>query len=158
MMPIGDIIVNGRLAPSRFLLSEARLLVMLWVTVGAPMIMGGDLPPADPATLALLTNPRILRVHDAVHGRRMLHPTAGGADAHAWGAVPDETAADAYVTLINAADSAANVSVALADLPWVTTVCALDLWSGAAAPGSFTGTFVATIPRHAAEAFRLSGC
>lgn len=160
MMPIGDVIVDGRLAPSRFLPSEARLLVTLWAFVGAPMIMGGDLPPSDPATLALLTNARLLRVHDAAHSRRVLHPVAGGADAHAWGVVPNEAANDAYVVLINAADAATVVSVALADMPWVTaaTVCAQDLWTGDAVPGAFTGTFAAKVPLHAAAAFRLTGC
>ena len=167
MMPIGEIIVDGRLAPSRFLPSEARLLVTLWSFAGAPMIMGGDLPPSDGgATLALLTNARVLRVHDAAHARRVLRPLAGGADAHAWAAAPDEAPGDAYVALINAADppAPANVSVALADMPWLRAgprgVCALDLWTGAAVPGAAAaaGAFTAPVDAHAAAAFRLSAC
>ena len=163
MMPIGDIIEGGRLAPSRFLPSESRLLVTVWAACGAPMILGGDLPPSDPSLLSLLTNARVLRVHDAAHGRRVLRPTAGGADAHAWASVPDEAPAEAYVVLVNAVDppSPANVSIALADLPWLPggAVCATDLWSGAAVPGSFSsGAFSAVVPPHDAGAFRLAAC
>ena len=168
MMPIGDIIVDGRLAPSRFLPSEARLLVTLWSFAGAPMIMGGSLPlsSGDGATLALLTNAAVLRVHDAAHARRALRPLAGGADAHAWACAPDEAPDEAYVALINAADppAPANVSVALADLPWLRAgargVCAQDLWSGAGAPGAFAGggAFFAVVDAHAASAFRLKAC
>jgi len=169
MMPIGDVIVDGRLAPSRFLPSEARLLVTLWSYAGAPMIMGGSLPPSDGgATLALLTNARVLRVHDAAHARRVLLPLAGGADAHAWAAAPDEAPGEAYVALINAADppAPANVSVALADMPWLLAgprgVCAVDLWTGAQLPGAFAasagGAFTAAVDAHAAGAFRLAAC
>jgi alpha-galactosidase len=163
MMPIGDVIVDGRLAPSRFLPSEARLLVTVWAACGAPMILGGDLPPSDPALLALLTNARILQVHDAAHSRRAVRPTAGGADTHAWASAPNEAPAEAYVVLVNAVDPPlpTNVSVALADLPWLSAgaVCATDLWSGAAVPGSFSGdAFFAVVAPHDASAFRLASC
>ena len=168
MMPVGDIIVGGRLAPSRFLPSEARLLITLWSFAGAPMIMGGNLPPSDGgATLALLTSAPVLRVHDAAHARRVLRPLAGGVDAHAWASAPDEAPDEAYVALINAADPPApvNVSVALADLSWLRAgargVCAQDLWSGALVPGAFAadgGAFFAVVDAHAASAFRLKAC
>jgi hypothetical protein len=165
MMPIGDIIVDGRLAPSRFLPSEARLLVTLWSFAGAPMIMGGNLPPSDSgATLALLTNAPVLRVHDAAHARRVLRPLAGGADAHAWAAAPDEAPAEAYAVLINAVDppGPVNVSIALADMPWLHApggVCAVDLWTAEPVPGAFAGgAYFATVPAHAASAFRLKAC
>ena len=49
----------------------------------------------------------------------------------------------------------------LADLPWLPggAVCATDLWSGAAVPGSFSsGAFSAVVPPHDAGAFRLAAC
>lgn len=165
MLPIGDVMHQGVLRPSGFTPSEAQLLITLWSFCGAPLIMGGDLPPSSPATLALLTNERILRVHGAARGRRVLHAAAasGSSDIHAWGAAPAEAPAEAYVALINAADgpAAQNVTLPLASLPWLpagSAVCAVDLWSGNAAGRFAAGAFHALIEPHAAGAFRLAAC
>jgi len=164
MLCAGDIIVNGRLAPSRFTPSETRLLVSVWAFVGAPLIMGGDLPPSPASAFVvdLLTNARVLATHGAARGRRVLRPTAGGPDAHAWASTPAGAPADAYVLLVNAADAPANVTVALADVPSLppgARACATDEWAGAALPGAFAGgAFFDVLPPHAAGVYRLTAC
>ena len=118
MLPLGDIIHQQRLSPTLFLPQEQRLLMTLWCFCGAPLIMGGDLPPSNNATLELLTNPRLLAVHGEASGRRVLQG-AGGAEVHAWGAIPSGAPKDAYLALLNAADVAQNVTLPLASMPWL---------------------------------------
>lgn len=166
MLCIGDIIVNGALAPSRFTPSETRLLVSLWSFVGAPLIMGGDLPPspASAGVIDLLTNPAVLATHGAARSRRVLRPTAGGPGAHAWASAPAGAAdASAYFLLINANDAPANVTVSFADVPWAPpgqSYCATDLWSGATLPARFStsATFFDVLPAHAAGVYHVAGC
>ena len=165
MLPIGDIMNNQRLAPSRFLPQEQRLLLTLWCFAGAPLIMGGDLPPSSNATLPLLTNARLLAVHGGARGRAVLL-SVSGAEAHAWGAAPGDAPGDAYVALINAADAAQNLTLPLDSLPWLSqpqgkSVCAVELWEGAPAGAFATGSgalFYAEVGPHAAGAFRLTAC
>ncbi len=159
MMPLGDIIHERRLSPSLFTPSEQQLLMTLWCFCGAPLIMGGNLPPSSNATLALLTNPRLLGVHGAAHGRRVLHPS--GTDTHAWGAIPNEAPAEAYLTLINAGEAAQqNVTLPLASLPWLAQgrVCATELWTGQPAGAFGQGVFYDTVQAHGAKAYRLAAC
>lgn len=160
MLCIGDVQHGGRLRPSAFTPSEARLLMTLWSFCGAPLIMGGALPPSSPDTLALLANPPTLRVHGAAHGRRVLRP-GGGAEVHGWAAIPDEAPGEAYVALLNAADAPVNATLALAGLPWLPSggVCATDLWAGGAAAGAFpNGVLFAVLAPHSAAALRLAAC
>ncbi len=133
----------------------------LWCFCGAPLIMGGNLPPSSNATLALLTNPGLLAVHGEASGRRVV-AGAGGAEAHAWAAIPSGAPRDAYLALLNAADVAQNVTLPLASLPWLAQggggVCATDLWEGAPAGAFASGVFFAELGAHSAGAFRLSAC
>jgi hypothetical protein len=160
MLPLGDIIHQRVLSPSLFTPSEQQLLMTLWCFCGAPLIMGGNLPPSSNATLQLLTNARLLDVHGAAHGRRVLHPS--GTDTHAWGAIPNEAPAQAYVALINAGEAAQqNVTLPLASLSWMAqggAVCATELWTGQPAGAFGQGVFFATVQAHAALAFRLAAC
>ncbi len=165
MLPIGNVIHNQHLSPSLFLPQEQRLLMTLWSFAGAPLIMGGDLPPSSNATLPLLTNARLLAVHGGARGRAVLR-SVSGAEAHAWGAAPGDAPADAYLALINAADFAQNLTLPLASLPWLRqpqggSVCAVELWEGAPAGAFATGSgalFYAEVGPHAAGAFRLTAC
>ena len=158
MLPSGDIIHDGALSPSQFLPREEQLLMTLWCFCGAPLIMGGDLP-TNPATLSLLTNPRLLSVHGQAHGRVVLQASPG---AHGWAAIPNESPTEAYVALLNALDGQQqNITLPLASLPWLPTggkVCAVDLWLGTPAGVFERGVFYATIDSHAAGAYRLTRC
>lgn len=161
MLPIGDIIHDGALSPSQFLPREEQLLMTLWCFCGAPLIMGGNLPPTNPATLPLLTNPRLLAVHGQAHGRVVLQGASPGTGVHAWGAIPNDSPTDAYVALLNALDVwGTNITLPLASLPWLPKgkVCAVDLWLGTPAGVFDGGVFFATIDPHAAGAYRLTQC
>lgn len=165
MLPIGDVRHGGVLSPSQLTADEQRLLVTLWSFCGAPLIMGGALPPSSNATLALLTNDAVLAMQGNAHGRRIITPVPpAGADAHAWTSVPDGTPAggSAFLVLVNAADAGAAVGAALADAGLAPSgvFCATDLWSGELLPGRFAGseTFTLTLRPHAAAALRFETC
>lgn len=66
MLPLGRIGLRAergdprhdRLAPA-----ERITLMTLWVVARSPLMIGGDLPSSDPATIALFTNADVLAVH-----------------------------------------------------------------------------------------------
>ena len=127
----------------------------------------------DTWTLSLLTNAAVLAVHNQSSGRAPLTPVQGDpATSYAWSSVPltsalagadaSATAGSAYVSLYNAADSSAVVGVSLGSVPGgiaaVPRVCATDLWTGAALPGTSTGTFAQPLAAHAAGMYLLKSC
>ena len=65
MLPLGRLRMvdsAGRGSPTRLTPDEQRTVMTLWSIFRSPLIIGGDLPTLDPATLALLTNPEVLAV------------------------------------------------------------------------------------------------
>lgn len=77
--PDGDMLPLGRIGlraergePRDDLLTPAErvTLMTLWVIARSPLMVGGDLPSTDPATIALLTNRDVLRVHADSRGNR----------------------------------------------------------------------------------------
>lgn len=124
---------------------EDRTEVTLWAALAAPLIVGTDLAHATPATLALLTNPRVIavdqdplgraaRVVSASGGRYVLErPLAGG---------------EAAVVLFNANDTAATITTPVGGGAHPVT----DLWAGTT---TTTGTIRATVPAHGAMLYRV---
>ena len=73
MLPLGRIGIRAeRGEPRDDLLTpdERRTLMTLWVIARSPLMVGGDLPTSDPATIALLQNADVLAVHREGHGAR----------------------------------------------------------------------------------------
>jgi hypothetical protein len=65
MLPLGRVRLRGYNDPprqSRLTAAEQRTMLTLWAIFRSPLMMGGDLPTLDAATLALLTNPEVLAV------------------------------------------------------------------------------------------------
>ena len=48
--------VEGGGAPTKFTPDEQQTVLTLWSIFRSPLIFGGDLPPNDAATTALITN------------------------------------------------------------------------------------------------------
>ena len=66
MLPLGKLRItdkNGAPQQTRFTPDEQQTLMTLWSIFRSPLIFGGDLPSADAATLALLTNREVLDVN-----------------------------------------------------------------------------------------------
>lgn len=76
MLPLGRIGIRaerGEPRHDRLTPDERVALMTLWVIARSPLMIGGDLPSSDPATIALFTNPAVLGVHrDAVASREVL--------------------------------------------------------------------------------------
>jgi hypothetical protein len=69
----------------------------LWCILRSPLIIGGDLPQLDSATLALLTDPEVLAVDQAGESPRQVLERTG---LRVWGSgVP--RSADRYVAVFN---------------------------------------------------------
>jgi alpha-galactosidase len=65
MLPLGKLRItdkNGAPQQTRFTADEQQTVMTLWSMFRSPLIFGGDLPSADPATLALLTNREVLEI------------------------------------------------------------------------------------------------
>lgn len=77
--PDGDMLPLGRLGlraergeprDDRLTPAERVSLLTLWVMARSPLMVGGDLPSSDPATVALLRNDDVLEVHASSSGNR----------------------------------------------------------------------------------------
>jgi hypothetical protein len=73
MLPLGRIGLRaerGEPRDDRLTPDERVTLMTLWVIARSPLMIGGDLPSSDPATVALFTNADVLAVHAASSGNR----------------------------------------------------------------------------------------
>ncbi|MGI4759538.1 MAG: NPCBM/NEW2 domain-containing protein [Janthinobacterium lividum] len=103
MLPLGRLGIRaerGDDRQTRFTPDEQRTLLTLWSIFRSPLMFGGDLPSSTPATLALLTNPRVLAVNKAsTHNRQLFRR----GDLVGWLADDPETG-DKFLALFNAQD------------------------------------------------------
>ena len=100
MLPLGRLRMvdsAGRGSPTRLTPDEQRTVMTLWSILRSPLIIGGDLPQLDSATLALLTDPEVLAVDQRGGAPRQLLEQPG---LRVWGSgVPGS--ADRYVAVFN---------------------------------------------------------
>lgn len=120
MLPLGRLGIRaerGDDRPTRFTPDEQRTLLTLWSIFRSPLMFGGDLPSNTPATLALLTNPRVLAVNKAsAHNRQLFRR----GDLVGWVA-DDPKTGDKFLALFNAQDQEpAPASAAAAASPLIT--------------------------------------
>jgi hypothetical protein len=154
MLPLGRLRIRGFDEPerqSRLTPAEQRTHLTLWVIFRSPLMMGGDLPSLDAATLALLTNPDVLAVHQhSVHNRELF--TRGSQVA--WSAdVP--TSPDKYLAVFNLGDRApAEVPVRWAELGLRGKCAVRDLWQKKDL-GVVEGAFAPRIEAHGAGLYRI---
>jgi alpha-galactosidase len=75
MLPLGRLRItdkNGAPQQTRFTPDEQQTVMTLWAIFRSALIFGGDLPSADPATLALLTNREVLEIDQNSSGNRQV--------------------------------------------------------------------------------------
>ncbi|MDO7854479.1 NPCBM/NEW2 domain-containing protein [Hymenobacter convexus] len=103
MLPLGRLGIRaerGNDRMTRFTRDEQTTLMTLWSIFRSPLMFGGDLPSNDAATLALLTNPRVLAVNrSSTHNRQLFRR----GDLVAWTA-DDPATGDKFLALFNAQD------------------------------------------------------
>jgi alpha-galactosidase len=117
---------------------EYRTHMTLWAMSAAPLMMGHDLRETDAATLAMLTNKRVIAVDQDAKGAQgkavrkvgtmevWAKPLAGGRVA---------------LALFNRGDAAASLALSPADAGLASVSQVEDLWSGARTaklPASYT--------------------
>ena len=115
MLPLGRLrLVDsaGRGTPSRLTPDEQRTVMTLWSIFRSPLIIGGDLPTLDGATLTLLTNPEVLAVNQRGERPRQVLDRS---DVRVWrSAVPG--GADTYVAVFNLDSVPQRVDLAWSDI------------------------------------------
>ncbi|MBH8567718.1 NPCBM/NEW2 domain-containing protein [Microvirga sp. STS02] len=103
MLPLGRLGIRAERGDdrmTRFTPDEQRTLMTLWSIFRSPLMFGGDLPSNDAATLALITNPRVLAVNQrSTHNRQLFRR----GDLVAWTA-DDPATGDKFLALFNAQD------------------------------------------------------
>ncbi|OGX89214.1 hypothetical protein BEN49_09400 [Hymenobacter coccineus] len=103
MLPLGRLGIRaerGDDRQTRFTNDEQRTLMTLWSVFRSPLMFGGDLPSNTPATLALITNPRVLAVNrTSTHNRQLFRR----GDLVGWVA-DDPKTGDKFLALFNAQD------------------------------------------------------
>jgi alpha-galactosidase len=130
MLPLGRLGIRaerGDDRQTRFTKDEQRTLMTLWSIFRSPLMFGGDLPSTNAATLALITNPRVLAVNRAsAHNRQLFRR----GDLVGWVA-DDPKTGDKFLALFNAQDQEMDpASVAAAVSPLInrqTPQAALDV-------------------------------
>ena len=119
MLPLGRIgIAFGKDRQTRLTPDEQRTMVTLWSIFRSPLMLGGELRDTDQATLALLTNPEVIRVNQLAHSARQIRRDEREA---VW--MSDDPDGGRYLALFNLSDEERVVS---ADLPLGTR--ARDIW------------------------------
>ncbi len=132
--PDADMLAIGRLRlaknggkgePSRLTPDEQRSMMSLWCIMRSPLIMGGDLPQCDAATLALLTNPEVIAVDQ--HSRKN-RPVLTKGDFTVW--VADSAdGKERYLAAFNLGEKPGTLSVSWKDLGFKDAQLSLrDLW------------------------------
>ena len=134
MLPLGRIGIRaerGEPRDSLLTADEQVTLMTLWVIARSPLMVGGDLPSSDPATIALLQNADVLAVHADSRGNREIFRedplilwTADGPDG------------ERYVAAFNVGEEELAVSLDSQDvgLPASLDGEVTELWSGRPVP------------------------
>jgi len=155
MLPLGRLRIRGYDEPerrTRFTPVEQRTHLTLWAVFRSPLMMGGDLPTLDAATLAMLTNSEVLDVDQrSTHNHELF--TRG--NQVAW--VADAPgSADKYVAVFNFDDQApAEVSVRWSELGLGNKCQVRDLWTKANL-GLVVDAFAPRIEPHGAGLYRVT--
>lgn len=155
MLPLGRLRIRGYEDPvrqTRFTPAEQRTHLTLWSIFRSPLMMGGDLPTLDAATLALLTNPEVLAVDQHSNHNRELFSRGNQV---AWAAdVPGSP--DQYIAIFNLDDHApAEVTVQWSELGLGGKCQVRDLWEKKSL-GVVDTAFAPKIESHGAGLYRIT--
>jgi hypothetical protein len=155
MLPLGRLRIRGYEDPERqthFTPTEQKTHLTLWVIFRSPLMMGGDLPTLDAATLAMLTNSEVIDVDQrSTHN----HELFIRGNQVAWIAdVPGS--ADKYVAVFNLDGHApAEVSVRWSELGLGRKCDVRDLWAKTNR-GVVDDAFAPRIEPHGAGLYRIT--
>jgi hypothetical protein len=128
MLPLGTLRItdkNGAPQQTRFTSDEQQTMMTLWSMFRSPLIFGGDLPSADPATLALLTNREVLEIDQNSSGNRQVLERG---NIRVWTAAA-AGGTDEYAAAFNLGDVAETMHLSWTDVGIrIADPAARDLW------------------------------
>jgi hypothetical protein len=128
MLPLGKLRMtdkNGAPQQTRFTSDEQQTMMTLWSMFRSPLIFGGDLPSADPATLALLTNREVLEIDQNSSGNRQVLERG---NIRVWTAAA-AGGTDEYAAAFNLGDVAETMHLSWTDVGIrIADPAARDLW------------------------------
>ncbi|HEY0186357.1 MAG TPA: glycoside hydrolase family 27 protein [Cellulomonas sp.] len=130
MLPLGRIGLRaerGEPRDDRLTPAERTTLITLWLVARSPLMIGGDLPTTDPATIALLTNADALALRSGTGSRELWHED----DLVVWTA--DGRAGERYAAVFNLADRPRSLTLDAENLALPRRVPPgglLDVWAG----------------------------
>ena len=128
MLPLGKLRIadkNGAPQQTRFTPDEQQTLMTLWSIFRSPLIFGGDLPSADAATLALLTNREVLDVNQNSSDNRQVLERG---NVRVWLADAQDLK-EKYTAVFNLGDAIETLRLDWSELGIQTTNPAVrDLW------------------------------
>ncbi len=155
MLPLGRIRIRGYEDPerrTRFTPAEQRTHLTLWAIFRSPLMMGGDLPTLDAATLDMLTNREWLDVDQhSSHNRELF--TLG--NQVAW-AADAPGLRDKYLAIFNLNDwLPSRISVDWSELGLGKKCAVRDIWDRKDL-GDVDDSFAAWIAPHSAGLYRIT--
>jgi len=137
-----DMMVIGMPALSE---QEDRVHMSLWAISGAPLLIGADLTRLTGATVATLTNPRVLAVDQDPLGLQAVKVAESAAGLEVW-SKPLAASGQRAVLLLNRTASRAPIQVKWSQLgiDGARAARVTDLWSGRDL-GAFDDAYTATV-------------
>ncbi len=153
MLPVGAILQDyGEDNRTKFTEDEQMTMLTLWSIFRSPLMIGGELTKCDDFTLSLLTNERVLKMHE---NARNSHPVwrrkINGNEIILWTAFSSQ--GGNYLAIFNAGESRADITVALSDVEIYEDKTGFELWSGEKFSG---GEIKLSIPSHGAKAYYIN--
>jgi alpha-galactosidase len=154
ILPLGKLRItdkNGAPQQTRFTPDEQQTVMTLWSMFRSPLIFGGDLPSADPATLALLTNREVLEIDQNSSGNRQVLERG---NIRVWSA-DAPGGKDKYAAAFNLGDVAETFHLSWTDVGiQIADPAVRDLWQHKDL--GHRKNFEATLRPHASILYRLS--
>jgi alpha-galactosidase len=154
MLPLGKLRItdkNGAPQQTRFTPDEQQTVMTLWSMFRSPLIIGGDLPSADSATLALLTNREVLAIDQDSSDNRQAFERG---TLRAWLAAAPKSQ-EKYLAVFNLGDAAEAIHLHWTELGiQLANPSVRDLWLHKDL--GHQRNFDATLRPHASVLYRLS--
>lgn len=129
MIPLGHIAIRGERGKDRMTRlthDEQYSLMTFFCIFRSPLFFGGDLPTMDDFTLSLLTNRKVLEMHEQSEGVRQLFQCNGLLAV----ASNNKSHKASYLALFNLSDSTQKMKVDLKTNRIQRRSIVEDLWSG----------------------------
>jgi alpha-galactosidase len=128
MLPLGKLRItdkNGAPQQTRFTADEQQTMMTLWCMFRSALIFGGDLPSADSATLALLTNREVLEIDQNSSANRQVLERG---DIRVWTADAPKSQ-DKYAAAFNLGNAAVTIHLDWTDVEIeIANPAVRDLW------------------------------